>query len=397
MPDYDYPGNALELFFSEGIDQDAAKQSVLSIGWKVNSVFTDGDGPVRVEASFPSALNIYEAYDQAFSELPLSDIRFSSAARPANVPTWERLWGVDALETMAYINGARYGACSNWDIGGTVVLATTSGYWDALSASALAGAYNAPIVLTDPDELLFPTRGRLAAYKPTRVVIAGGEGAVSRHVEAQVRLCIDAEVVRVAGWDALDTSRLFCEKLDATGGEFIIASSTTYHDALSIAPYAYANHVPVLLTDAEGRLPFATLDLIKERGFNKAIIVGGPAAVSRDVEEQLQGRFPCERVYGDTAVDTSKAIAKWEVERGMGVSPCMGVATADGWQDALSGAALCGSNNCILLLATPDQMQAVNWAVDKFEYNSRGFVFGGPAAVPQSIMSRLLSAFIWQS
>lgn len=73
---------------------------------------------------------------------------------------------------------------------------------------------------------------------------------------------------------------------------------------------------------------------------------GGSAAVSSEAESYLDSRF-AERVFGPDAVDTSAEVVCWELKRGMEVLH-MGVATARGWHDALSGAALCGKNNSVM-------------------------------------------------
>lgn len=73
---------------------------------------------------------------------------------------------------------------------------------------------------------------------------------------------------------------------------------------------------------------------------------GGSAAVSSEAESHLDRRF-AERVFGPDAVDTSAEVVCWELKRGMEVLH-MGVATARGWHDALSGAALCGKNDSVM-------------------------------------------------
>ena len=109
---------------------------------------------------------------------------------------------------------------------------------------------------------------------------------------------------------------------------------------------------------------------------------GGSAAVSSEVESQTGNRF-AERVFGSDAVDTSAGVVRWELKRGMEVLH-MGVATARGWHDALSGAALCGKNNSVMALAIPEKLDAIDAVLDGGAVVS-GSVFGGAAAIPSSI------------
>lgn len=392
LPGFDYEAGEFILWFEPGVEKEAAEQAVHSLGWRVKPNGSSFSGnQASITAYWPDTMNMYQAEFQAYSQLPIVSVELNYIFQIPEGPTnkrWSRFAGKDALQTMLFISRNDYGGF--WEKGKTVVLTTLEGYWDALSASAVAGANGAPIILTDSDELSFEARSELARLNPTKVIIAGGEEAISRRVAAQVHVSLDARIIRISGVDAQGTSRAFCKQLDVQGGEAIVASSSTYHDALSIAPFAYAHQVPVLLADADGRLSAETLALIEEKGFENVVVVGGPAAVSPDVESQLGNRF-AERVFGETAVDTSAAIAKWETERGMEVSKHMGVATANGWQDALAGAALCGQHNCILVLASPEQMQAVDWVLDQFGGDAEGYVFGGTAAVPDSILKRLQS------
>ena len=73
---------------------------------------------------------------------------------------WARLWGGDALGTMAAIVGvgdeANYGNVFKSKRGGTVVVATVDGYWDALTASALAGISDAPFLQRRPQSSRLP-------------------------------------------------------------------------------------------------------------------------------------------------------------------------------------------------------------------------------------------------
>lgn len=386
LPGVNYVEGEFLLRFKPGVDKSSAEQAVLAIGWNVSDAYLPGDGTVTVAATFPEGMDIYEAEAQAYAELPILRVDLNGIWSIPDLPRWERLGGRDALWTMALISRSPAGFGGT---GGTVVLAASSGYWDALSASALAGAEGAPVLLTDPSELSFPTRAELARLRPTRVIVAGGERAVSARVEGQVRACLDAEVVRVAGDDAQGTARAFCERLGARGGEAFVASSTSYHDTLSIAPYAYAKGAPVLLAGPDGRLSPETLELIENAGFEKVVVVGGPISVSSDVEAQLGARF-FERVYGEDAVDTSAATVAWERARGMGVS-LMGVASANGWHDALAGAALCGRNGSVLVLAAPDRMQAVESVLSDTGPEASGFIFGGLESVPKSVADRLRS------
>ena len=83
------------------------------------------------------------------------------------------------------------------------------------------------------------------------------------------------------------------------------------------------------------------------------VILGGEAAVSPLVEEQLKGlghALEVERIGGVDRYETSAEVALWECARGFSWA-CPLVASGKGFADALAGSALAGSYRSPLLLA----------------------------------------------
>lgn len=116
------------------------------------------------------------------------------------------------------------------------------------------------------------------------------------------------------------------------------------------------------------------------------VIVGGKAAVSGSVEGQLKGAGVSSvvRLSGKTALDTSAEIAKWEIKQGMGVSH-LTLATSNGYWDALTGAAVCGKLNSVLVLVSSGgDTRAFKAVYDKNKV-THGHILGGNAAVPASV------------
>ncbi|MBQ3302422.1 MAG: cell wall-binding repeat-containing protein, partial [Eggerthellaceae bacterium] len=312
---------------------------------------------------------------------------------------WIRLAGADAYGTMTKIveRGCGDGSCD------TVVLATFDGYWDALSASGLAGMLDCPVLLTDTKTLSDAAKKQIKRLGAKKVYICGGPVAVSNEVEKQVKDLVD-EVKRVAGDDAAGTARAIHEEgssLSSWGDTAIIATAEGYWDALSASPLSYAKQMPIFLAnvkDSSGSgtmLDSKTRDAIVKGGFKMVVICGGTAAVSSRVEGQLRGAglkdsVILTRYAGANAVATSKEIAAFGVHCGMQASG-MGVATNNGYWDALTGAALCGSLNAPLILADPSDPADVNIGfVNEYRKSiSHGFIFGGTAALPSSVAKAL--------
>ena len=309
----------------------------------------------------------------------------------AQATEWDRLWGETAYDTMEKVVQSR-GAftADNTD---TVILATGDGYWDALSASGLAGKLSAPVLITPSGSLAYQTRSELERLSPSRVVIVGGPDALSGSVEREIA-DMGIKVDRVWGQEAPDTAVEIWKEGTDWSSTAIVATANGYWDALSIAPYAYKEGAPIFLTDrADNKLSSSTLYAIKSGGFSRIIIVGGPNAVSGDVEGQLAD-YNVRRLWGETAIDTSAEIVTWELGQGM-TAEGMSVATGYGYWDALTGAAVAGKNNGVLALVNSFQYQAVEAAIGSPATSdiSQGYVFGGYNVVTDFTLSYLNGEF----
>ena len=299
---------------------------------------------------------------------------------------WTRLSGGGRYETMSAIVGAGFNSSS------TVIIATGENYPDALAASGIAGLSNAPVITTPSSHLGDEARGQIARLRPSRAIIIGGEAAVSGGVEqslAQMGLA----VTRLAGTSREATSVRVLNESTAWTSTVIIASGQGFADALSISSYAYAKSAPILLTSGSKTLSEEALDAIRNHGFANAIIVGGPAAVSLEVEAQLAqiGIGAPARLAGADRYATSGIIAQFALSQGMAADN-LGVATGANFPDALAGAALCGSRNSVLLLAT-EELDVLT-QLEVFFNQTRGSihnasVFGGTAAVSSDLFNFL--------
>ena len=274
-----------------------------------------------------------------------------------------------------------------WQKVDTVVIATFGGYWDALSASALAGKYDAPILLTGADTLSDTTAAEIKRLGAKQAIIVGGTAAVSSGVERQLR-GMGLSTQRYAGGDAQQTAIAIAEQVAAGSDTCIVATSNGYWDALAASPYAYAKETPIYLTDFKGRLSAETLAAIKAGGFAHAVIAGGTSAVSSRTEGDLKkaGIADVKRAAGDDAVQTSLELAKWAISQGMSADH-MGVATTDGFWDALAGGPLLGRQGGVLVLANDNNVSnTVLPAANKAKI-TRAYIFGGEAALEPKVMN----------
>ena len=329
-------------------------------------------------------------------------------------PSLKRLAGSDRYATGAAIIDifSYYGG--DWST--TVFLATGKDYPDALCASALAGSYDAPILMVEPNKLPAATAAALKKLHPQYIGVVGGTGAVSDSVvQAACNLTgvpnDETHVHRFAGANRYATGLAIYQDGGLSGGDTcIIATGTNFADALSISPYAYATETPIFLADGKThKLNDETVAALRGEGFEKVIIVGGTGVVSDEVVTQL-GATQCVRLAGSNRYATSVAIAKWELEDYESGTYAFGpsvdfyvsnisVATGSGFADALAGGVLCGYYQAPLLLvgsSASSNSEAIKLLKDNAygssHYYERGYVFGGTGAVSAAVKASLDAA-----
>ena len=368
-------------------EDSCAEQDHAAIEDKSDAENVDGfeSTPQSVESEEPDG-GLNDSSDQTF---------FSVDDRSGQTfAGWKRVWGNNAFDTMSEI------ANSGWSESDAVVIASGSGYWDALAANSLAGALGCPVLLTDGSSLSPQSASQIKRLGASKAYICGGPFSVSERVEGQLKSAGCTTVKRLYGQKqdqtAVSIARLALELRPSQA--CIIATSSTFHDALGIASYSYASGAPIITcANGSNSLSSEALNFIRESGFKSAVIVGGPMSISNSVESSLQscGVDSIERLQGQSAYETSVAVARWGLSHGMKADG-MGVATGDSYYDALSGAALCGKNHSVLVIAGQGNRIALTDFVSEQRASiSGGFVFGGAMSISDSVYHTL--EYCWKN
>lgn len=247
-----------------------------------------------------------------------------------------------------------------WKAGRTVVLASGSNYPDALAAASLAGAYDAPIVLTEPNSLSVDAADMIEQLSPKVIYVVGGEAAVSKAaVDTAAYYAADGcKVFRIAGDTRLETSLAIAKRVrqkSTASDTLIVATGFNYADALSVSPFAFAYKSPIFLCGSNG-LSADAISYISGAGFKRAILVGGTAAVPEHVKQQLTSAGissgSITRLAGATRYETSAKIMSYAVNAGMNVSNVY-LATGKNFPDALAAGPVAGKLRAPLLLVDP--------------------------------------------
>ncbi|MEN6430447.1 MAG: S8 family serine peptidase [Coriobacteriales bacterium] len=328
-----------------------------------------------------------QAVDGVGHESPASQI--ASATPNEGVV---RVFGENRYATALEVTSRTFASAS------TVVLASGAGYADALGASGLAGALEAPVLLTEPTRLSAGVAHEIERLGATRVVIVGGTSAISQTVEGQLDPALAVD--RIAGRDRFDTSakiaRAIAEELgEEFAGEAFIANGYGFADALAAAPVAYAARMPILLV-APDFVPEPVAAVTEDLGIVEAYTLGGEAAVGGDVPAEM-GYDEESRLAGANRYETAVAIAEYADAMGWNDFGVTGVATGAGFADALAGGAAIGSQGGVMLLTSPDWLspEAESALFDHASEVERLELFGGPNAVSDDVMQQIIDVFMY--
>lgn len=310
---------------------------------------------------------------------------------PRQPASWRGLEGLGRYETMAAIVHEGFPS-SDW-----AVIAYGQNFPDALVASSLAGLRGCPVILTEGGGLSEQARSELKRLHVTNAYIVGGTGVISAATESSVK-ALGVKCTRVAGADRQETSLRALDALVAGGSTpttVVVATGMKFADALAIGPWCYSRVAPIMLTARDNKLSDAQVRAIKGvPSIKDVLIVGGKGAVSDEVIRQLGGSYTYRRLAGNDRYLTCVEIAAFEMVDGMSVA-MPGVATGNNYPDALAGAALCGKNNSVMLLAydgvSGGRVALTEVLAPRGTEVEQGYFFGGNSAVPHDIRSYCVS------
>jgi len=192
-----------------------------------------------------------------------------------------RLAGANRYATAVAISQYGFPATAN-----QVVIATGTGFADALAGGPAAVALGGPVLLTDPNGLLPVVADEISRLNPSRIVVVGGTGAVSATVFDQLK-AIQVNTVRIAGASRYDTAVAISQDAFSSGAtRAYVATGLNFPDALAGAGAAGWWDAPMLLVPGSS-LPASVSAEITRLGAIKVVILGGTAVVTTTVETAL--------------------------------------------------------------------------------------------------------------
>ncbi len=191
-----------------------------------------------------------------------------------------------------------------------------------------------------------------ASAAEDELVIVGGSGVVSDGLADHLGSCTNGTVERLAGADRYATAAAIATRWSSADTVFL-ATGLDFPDAIAAGPVAGLAGAPLLLTHPRA-LPPVTSAALSRLAPARVVLLGGPAAISSEIEAGLRARFPeVIRLAGADRYGTAASVSAWYFELGADVAY---VATGAGYVDALAAGPQAARAGAPLLLVAKDRV-----------------------------------------
>ncbi|GLK19093.1 cell wall-binding repeat-containing protein [Herbiconiux flava] len=295
--------------------------------------------------------------------------------------TMERIGGADRFAVSAAVSQKTFEP----EVG-TAYIASGETFPDALSASAAAGADGGPVLLVRKDAISTEVDAELRRLKPQRIVVVGGEQAITKTVETALGTYSDV-VERIGGADRFVVSAAISKQaFGADRPVAYVASGEDFPDALAGSAAAGVKGGPVLLVRHDA-VPTSVADELRRLNPAKIVLLGGPNAVSDATKTALEAIKPVTRIGGADRFVVASAVSADAFSTTD--THTVYVASGEKFPDALSGSAAAIAHHAPVLLVTRDGLPAAT-ATELDRLNpTRIVVLGGEQAISAATYTAL--------
>ena len=280
----------------------------------------------------------------------------------------ERVAGRSRIETAVEVSKKYYKSAE------TVIVANYEKFADSLSASALSKQLKAPILLVKKDKLDSVVAQEIKRLGAKNVIVIGGEKSVDK-----TKIGLSQYNVRtIAGANRYETSaKIAQEVIKLTGTKkAVVASGENFADALTVAPLANKNNMPILLVQ-KNKIPEEVKEVLKQ--MEEVLVVGGELTISKEVANKLPNAT---RIAGANRYDTAKKIYEHGFKDSKEVNIANGTVPAD--------SLVIGSIDCPILLAEANEIpEATKQAFEEAKFEKVN-VFGGENSISESVVKELI-------
>ncbi len=374
--------------------------------------------------------------------------RFWGPEGPVQPVASERLAGPSRIETAIAVSAG------SWESAKTAVIAPAEVYPEALVSSSLAAWVDGPVLLAKGhpsaggDAVAPAVVTELQRLGVVNVVVVASKGnlydgfedalakasgidrdkirRVSGNDRYELAATIAHEILRYQGWpepaaaaskdgptpeesgagmledilgpndeEATESPESISPIL-ALGEHEVVARG--WPDALASATLAAAQRVPVLLTRG-GDLPDATREIMEHEGIAEVRIVGGTAAVSQEVEDEVKALgHVTRRLSGEDRYATALAVSEELIANGFSLAR-VHFATGRNFPDAMAAGAAIAKRGSLLVMvdgkATANSPAVLDWLRHNEAAIDEVVAIGGRAVITDNALRRLAVHANW--
>ena len=214
--------------------------------------------------------------------------------------TNEALIGKNRIETAVKISK------DGWNSAETVILVNDGAIADALTATPLAFAKNAPILLTSKNGLSAQVKAEIKRLEAKNVMLIGGNTVLPASIEKELKE-LGLKPDRIKGETREETALAIAKRLDAISdvSEIAVVNGTKgLADAVSVAAAAAERHMPILLANPKKGLS-ASEKFIKDEAIKASYLIGGTTVLPNKMVSSLPGK---KRLEGSNRNDTNAKV-----------------------------------------------------------------------------------------
>ncbi|HUR49835.1 MAG TPA: cell wall-binding repeat-containing protein, partial [Acidimicrobiales bacterium] len=201
----------------------------------------------------------------------------------------------------------------------------------------------------------------------------------------------DVTTERLGGADRFATAAEVARESHPGAQTALIANGFNFPDALAGSTLAGALNAPILLVTPTS-IPAATSAALSDIGVDDVVILGGPAAVSTQVENQLRTNYGVTRVQGDDRYKTAVEIARRAAVGGVGTVDNLRtafVSTGLNYPDALGAGPLAYEGNLPSLLTRTNDLPPETAQVIRDLNIEHVVILGGTQAISDTVKTQI--------
>ena len=152
---------------------------------------------------------------------------------------------------------------------------------DALTVSSLATKSGIPVMMTKANELDSNARAKINSWKPSQVIVVGGQATISDRVMGQINV---NSKTRVAGATRFETAAKIAKEAYPNANHVFVTNGFKAVDALAAGAVTAKAKSPILLVGNDS----VTNEVKDITSGKKLTVLGGTSTVSKNVVNKLK-------------------------------------------------------------------------------------------------------------